>query len=106
MVSSTSLTISGSSADVDSSNSITFGSNVSVLHVLRDIYDRGVADGVFRPGLDVVDIHMTIFALSFFNVSNRATFSLIFKRNMSSRTALAKRRDVVADTVISFVRKA
>ena len=79
--------------------------NISVLNVLRSIYDRGVAEGVFRPGLDVVDIHMTISALSFFNVSNRATFSLIFKRNMTSRSALNKRRDVVADTVLSFVRK-
>ena len=79
--------------------------NASVLQVLRDIYDRGVAQGVFRPGLDVVDIHMTMSALSFFNVSNRATFSLIFKRNMASRAALLRRRDVVADTIMSFVRK-
>ena len=79
--------------------------NVSVLHVLRDIYERGVASGVFRAGIEVIDLHMTISALSFFNVSNRATFSLIFKRNMSSRAALAHRRDVVADTVMSFVRK-
>ena len=79
--------------------------NVSVLNVLRDIYDRGVAQGVFRPGIDIIDIHMTISALSFFNVSNRATFSLIFKRNMASRAALAKRRAVVADTVLRFVSK-
>ena len=79
--------------------------NMSVVHVLRDIYDRGVSQGVFRPGLDVIDIHMTISALSFFNVSNRATFSLIFKRNMASRAALARRREVVADTVLRFVQK-
>ena len=80
--------------------------NMSVVHVLRDIYDRGVAQGVFRSGIDVIDIHMTISALSFFNVSNRATFSLIFKRNMGSRSALARRRDVVAETVLRFVQKA
>jgi len=79
--------------------------NMSVLHVLRDIYHRGVAQGAFRSGLDVIDIHMTISALSFFNVSNRATFSLIFKRNMASRAALARRREVVAETVVRFVAK-
>lgn len=77
--------------------------NVSVVHVLRDIYERGVAEGVFRKDLDVIDIHMTMSALSFFNVSNRATFSLIFKRNMSSRAALAKRCAAVVETVMGFV---
>jgi AcrR family transcriptional regulator len=79
--------------------------NVSVLNVLRDIYDRGVAAGVFRPGIDIIDIHMTISALSVFNVSNRATFSLIFKRDMGSKKALAKRCAVAADTIVRYVCK-
>ncbi len=79
--------------------------NVSVVHVLRDIYDRGVVEGVFRPGIDIIDIHMTISALSVFNVSNRATFSLIFKREMGSKKALAKRRAVAGDTIVRYVCK-
>jgi AcrR family transcriptional regulator len=79
--------------------------NVSVLHVLRDIYDRGVAEGVFRPGIDIVDIHMTMSAMSVFNVSNRATFSLIFKRDMGSKKALAKRCAVAGDTLVRYVCK-
>jgi AcrR family transcriptional regulator len=79
--------------------------NVSVLHVLRDIYERGVAEGVFRPGIDIIDIHMTISALSIFNVSNRATFSLIFKREMGSKKALAKRCAVAGDTAVRYVCK-
>jgi AcrR family transcriptional regulator len=79
--------------------------NVSVIHVLRDIYERGVAEGVFRPGIDIIDIHMTISALSVFNVSNRATFSLIFKREMGSKKALAKRCAVAGDTIVRYVCK-
>jgi AcrR family transcriptional regulator len=79
--------------------------NVSVLHVLGDIYERGVAEGVFRPGVDIIDIHMTISALSIFNVSNRATFSLIFKREMGSKKALAKRCAVAGDTAVRYVCK-
>lgn len=78
------------------------GLNVSVITVLDEIYRRGVEDGVFRPGLDVLDLHMTISALSFFNVSNRATFSRIFKTEMDTPEALARRRDVVADTVLRY----
>ena len=40
-----------------------------VLEMVADVYRRGVADCVFREGLTPLDIHMTISALSFFNVS-------------------------------------
>jgi AcrR family transcriptional regulator len=78
--------------------------NVSVIDTLRHIYDRGVKDGAFRKGIDEIDLHMTISALCFFNVSNRATFSQIFKRNMGAPDMLAKRRETVIDTVIRFLR--
>ena len=79
------------------------GLNVSVLQVLEDVYRRGVEKAVFRPGIAVLDLHMTISALSFFNVSNRATFSRIFKTDMATPQALARRRSVVADTVLRYV---
>ena len=44
-----------------------------------------MADGVFRAGLDPIDLHMSISALSFFNVANRHTFALIFKRNLDDQ---------------------
>ena len=49
---------------------------------LRRVYERGVAGGVFRIGLDPIDLHMSISALSVFNVANRHTFALIFKRDL------------------------
>ncbi|HUZ62118.1 MAG TPA: TetR/AcrR family transcriptional regulator [Acetobacteraceae bacterium] len=76
--------------------------NVSVLHVLDEVYRRGVGEGVFRDKIDIIDLHMTISALSFFNVSNRSTFSKIFKRDMVTPAALAARRQVVAETVVRF----
>jgi hypothetical protein len=48
---------------------------------------------------------MSISALCFFNVANRATFSRIFKRDMSSPKALARRREIVVDTVVKFLKK-
>lgn len=79
--------------------------NVSVIHTLRDIYDRGVSQGLFREGIDEIDLHMTISALCFFNVSNRATFSQIFKRDMTAPEMLAKRRETVIETVIRYLKK-
>ena len=78
--------------------------NSSVIATLRDIYRRGRRTGVFRDGLDVVDLHMSISALCFFNVANRATFSRIFKREMATPKALERRREIVIDTIMRYAR--
>ena len=78
--------------------------NVSVIQSIEDIYKRGVKEGVFRKGLDPIDIHASISALTFFNVSNRYTFDLIFKRDGQTTNALATRRQSIVDMVLRFVR--
>jgi AcrR family transcriptional regulator len=77
--------------------------NVSAIQSIEALYKRGVTAGVFRPGLDPVDIHASISALTFFNVSNRYTFDLIFKRDSQAEAALALRRHNVVDMVFRFV---
>ena len=72
---------------------------------LRKLYHRGVASGTFRSGLDMIDLHLSISALSVFNVANRHTFSLIFQRELESPAALIARRDSVLEMVVRFVRK-
>ncbi len=47
---------------------------------------------------------MTVSALSFHMVANRSTFSRIFKRDMTSEEALRKRREVVVDTIVRYLR--
>jgi len=79
--------------------------NVPAIAALRRLCDRGVKAGVFRRGLDPVDIHASISALSFFNVSNRHTFGLIFKLDMKSPAYIAQRRDNVVEMVVRFCRK-
>lgn len=78
--------------------------NVPAISAIRRLYERGVASGVFRPGLDAIDIHASISALTFFNVSNRHTFGLIFKRDLSEPKIAAARRDAIAEMVLRYVR--
>ncbi len=73
--------------------------NRTVIAMLGKLIDRGVAAGIFRDDLDPVELHMSISALCFYNVSNRYTFSRIFEKDMSSPKALAARREVVVDTI-------
>jgi AcrR family transcriptional regulator len=78
--------------------------NVPAIESIRRLYQRGVEQGVFREGLDPVDIHASISALTFFNVSNRHTFGLIFK-DKARNARSADRRASITDMVVRFVRK-
>jgi AcrR family transcriptional regulator len=78
--------------------------NVPAIAAIQHLYERGVKAGVFRPGLDAVDIHASISALSFFNVSNRHTFGLIFKLDPTSRAYVAHRRESVIEMIVRFLR--
>ena len=73
--------------------------NVRAIDAIAELYRRGVEQGVFRAGIDPVELHWQISALCFFNVSNRATFSKIFKRDLGSRKSLTSLRERVVDMV-------
>ena len=79
--------------------------NVPAIGAVEAVYRRGVKAGVFRKDIDPVDLHMSISALSFFNVSNRHTFALIFKRELDTPQAIVSRRDSIVEMVVRFLRK-
>lgn len=77
--------------------------NSQAIESVRALYERGVAQGVFRPGLEPVDIHSAISAFTFFNVSNRHTFGVIFQDQASSAKAQTLKREHVVDMIQRFV---
>jgi AcrR family transcriptional regulator len=79
--------------------------NAEAIDGLRRVLERGQKAGVFRAAIDAVDLHMSISALSVFNVANRHTFSLIFQRDLASAKALVERRDSIIEMIVRFVRK-
>jgi AcrR family transcriptional regulator len=79
--------------------------NVPAIDAARRVLELGEREGVFRNGIDPLDLHMSISALCFHNVSNRHTFSIIFKRDMTSPAALRARRAIVVDTIVAAVRR-
>lgn len=78
--------------------------NVPAIATIAELYGRGVETGVFRAGLDPVDIHASISALTFFNVSNRHTFGVIFKQDATAPDTAAMRRNCVIEMVLRYVR--
>jgi AcrR family transcriptional regulator len=79
--------------------------NVPAIEGLRKVLQRGQREGVFRGALDPLDLHMSISALSVFNVANRHTFSLIFKCDLQTAASVVARRDSIIEMVVRFVRK-
>jgi AcrR family transcriptional regulator len=80
------------------------GLNVTAIDTISRLYERGVKAGAFRRGIDPIDLHWQISALCFFNVSNRATFSKIFSRDLKSKKALAHLREQTVEMVHRFAR--
>jgi AcrR family transcriptional regulator len=76
--------------------------NSSAIRTVGEIYRRGVDEGVFRAGLDPLDIHLTISAMAFHNVSNRDSIREVFDHDMADAQVRARRRANVIDTVLRF----
>lgn len=79
--------------------------NNALIETLRQILERGARSGVFRSGIDPLQLRLTIAALSFHYVANRHTFSQGFGMDMTSPDAVAERRKITIDTVLAWVRR-
>ena len=72
--------------------------------LIGDILRRGVAKGVFRPGLDPVDVYITIAAIGYFYLANNWTLSAIFGRNLGTPIANRRRKRHNVDMVLHALR--
>jgi len=77
--------------------------NRPIIDRLARVIERGQAAGVFRAGIDPVEIHKAIAALGMFNVTNQFTFGAIFQREMGPKGDVRRRREVVADIITSYL---
>jgi AcrR family transcriptional regulator len=78
--------------------------NAGVLSVMQALLDRGVAEGVFRPGLNALDLHMLINGHSFHRVSNRHTLARLFGQDLTEPAVIARQRTMLAEVVERYVR--
>jgi len=72
--------------------------------MIDDILTRGVAEGVFRKGLDPVDVYITMAAVCYFYLSNNWTLSAIFGRDLGSDEACRLRRKHNVDMILHALR--
>jgi AcrR family transcriptional regulator len=70
---------------------------------LRSLLQRGERSGVFRKGIDPVQLYISIAAEGYFYLSNRYTLSQIFRRDLMARRALAERARHNAEMMLHAV---
>jgi AcrR family transcriptional regulator len=77
--------------------------NRSVITLLQRVLDRGKRDGVFRPDVDPVDVHLMISSFCFFRVANRYTFSELFGRDLFHPSLRVLHRRMLVEAVSNAV---
>ena len=78
--------------------------NANVIGVLSTLLARGEREGVFRPGIDPLELHLMIASLCFYRVSNRHTWSAIFGRDLQAPEHVASQRRMVVEAVLRYLR--
>jgi len=79
--------------------------NRPIIDRLARVIERGRQQRLFRAEVDPVEVHKAIAALGMFNVTNQFTFGAIFQREMGSKGDVKRRREVVADIIVSYLTK-
>ena len=77
-----------------------------MIALIRDTLQEGVKAGKFRPGIDPVELYISIAALGFFYLANRWTLSAIFRRNLATPAELTRRGAHIVDVIMGYLRPA
>jgi len=74
-----------------------------LISIIQRVLHRGEALGVWRPGVDPLDLYLSICALGFFVFSNRHTLGVIFDADVTSPKALSRRRGLIVDMIKAYL---
>jgi AcrR family transcriptional regulator len=74
-----------------------------LLNILQDLLERGAQEGVFRKGIDPVQVYVTIAALGYFYLSNRYTLSRFLARDLMADDHRAAWLEHMRSVILSHI---
>ena len=74
-----------------------------LVETLTGLLKAGVAEGTMRPGIDPVQLYISIASLSYFYFSNAATLAEAFDRDLLTPAAKAQRRRHAVDVILHYL---
>lgn len=73
--------------------------------MIKQVLERGAREGVFRRGVDPVQLYISIAALGYFYLSNRYTLSAIFQRELLAPGNSRERLKHMTELVLGYLRR-
>ncbi|WP_095148916.1 TetR family transcriptional regulator [Pseudomonas sp. Irchel s3a18] len=78
--------------------------NTTILDSLGVILRRGAEEGVFRSGLNALDVHLLISSFCFYRVSNRHTFGELFQVDLPNEAIKQRHREMICESVLRYLQ--
>jgi TetR/AcrR family transcriptional regulator len=78
--------------------------NSPLIEMIGATLREGEAQGVFRKGIDPLDLYISIAGMTFFYFANGVTMSAIFGRDLSTPEALSVYRDHIVALTLAGLR--
>ena len=77
----------------------------TLVAMVERVLERGAAAGLFRAGLDPVQLNISIAALGYYYLTNRYTSPIIFGLDLGAKEMPDRRRAVIVDTILRYVMR-
>lgn len=77
--------------------------NSPLIATLAQILERGRTEGIFRGGIDPVQLYVSIAGMAYFYLSNNHTLSAIFGRSLMTPKAQHERISHMCDVILGYV---
>jgi TetR/AcrR family transcriptional regulator len=77
----------------------------SMMAQLRELLSRGAAKGVFRAGIDPINLYISISALMYHFLSNQYTLSAVLNARLDGPQALKARAEHVTEMILRFCKR-
>lgn len=72
--------------------------------MIRETLLRGEKAGLFRSGVDPLQLYVSILSLGLTHISNRYTLSTIFEKDLADPVWLAERRKHAAEVILAYLQ--
>lgn len=79
--------------------------NSPLIESLGEILERGRREGVFRGGVDPLQLYVSIAGMAYFYLSNHYTLSSVFGLDLMTPKAHQERLSHICDVVLGYVLK-
>jgi len=77
--------------------------NSPLISLIDGVLERGRASKTFRGGVDAIQLYVSIAALSYFYLSNSATLSTVFGRDLLAPKARAERLSHMTEVILGYL---